>query len=247
MMDIQKIYLKQAHLFLNSSLFALLPTSILIFIIIVFIPSKNLMVFVVPFIIYSLFLFQNYLLNYKRYISLSNKIVTTDLPSLLSCPQILLYFVKEDNELVFLHPTGAFLGKISENKQSYSIHKGNKLHPKEFILIDSNESLLATYRKSDTLDVYRSDKSYFGGYSNGVFSMLTGEEMGKLSSKKFFWDDKIKTVQGEVVFRVRKGWMPIKYQEIFLNPNTPYVTIDPALSESEKLILISFLVKKFFN
>jgi hypothetical protein len=247
MMDIQKIYLKQAQLFLNSSLFALLPTSIFIFTIIFFIPSKNVMVLVVPFIIYSLFLFQHYLLNYKRYIFLSNKIVTTDLPSLLSCQQILLYFVKEENELVFLHPTGAFLGKISENQQRYSTNKGNKLHPKEYILIDSNKKLLATYKKSETLDVYHSDQGYFGGFSNGVFSMLTGEEIGNLSSKKFYLDDKIKTVQGEVVFRVRKGWMPVKYQEIFLNPNTPYVTINPALSESEKLILISLLVKKFFK
>jgi hypothetical protein len=249
MMDIQKIYLRQAQLFLNSSLFALIPAWIFVFSIIVVIPGKNLMVLVIPFLIYSLFLFQNYLLNYKRFIALSNKIdhVSSNLPNLLSCQQILLYFVKEEKELVFLHPTGAFLGKISEKKHSFSINKRNRLHPKGFILIDSNENLLATYWRSDTIDVHLSDQGYFGGFSNGVFSKVKGETMGNLSSKKTFLDEQIKNGRGEVLFRVRKGWMPITNQKIFLNPNIPSVTINPALSDSEKLLFISLLVNKFFK
>ncbi|WP_230498106.1 hypothetical protein [Pseudoneobacillus rhizosphaerae] len=249
MMDIQKIYLRQAQLFLNSSLFALIPASVFVISIIVVIPGKNFMVLVLPFLIYSLFLFQNYLLNYKRYLSLSNKIekVAPSLPDLLSCQQVLLYFDKEEKALVFLHPNGAFLGMLSEKKHSFSINKGNMLHPKEFVLIDSNENILATYWKSETIDVHRSDKGYFGGFSNGFFSMITGEEIGELRSKKLFLDEQVKNGQGEVLLRVRKGWMPITNQKIFLNPNTPYVTINPALSDPEKLIFISLLVKKFFK
>lgn len=247
-MDIQKIYLRQAQLFLNSSLFSLIPASVFVFLIIVVIPGKNHMILVIPFLIYSLFLFQNYLLNYKRFITLTNKIekVGTELPNLLSCHQLLLYFDKEEKELVFLHPTGVILGKISEKEDSYSLNR-NRLHPKKFVLIDSNENVLASYWKSETIDVHRNGQGYFGGFSNGVFSMLTGETMGDLSSKKIYLDDQIKNGRGEVIFRVRKGWMPIKYQEIFLNPNTPNVTINPALSDSEKLIFISLLVKKFFK
>lgn len=248
-MDIQKIYLRQAQLFLNSSLFALIPASIFVISIIVVIPGKNLMVLVLPFLIYSFFLFQNYLLNYKRFIYLSNQIegVVSSQPDLLSCQQVLLYFVKEEKELVFLHPDGAFLGKLREEKHSYSINKGNRLHLKEFVLIDSNENILATYWKSETIDVHRSDQGYFGGLTNGFFSKITGEEMGKLISKNLFLDEQVKNGRGEVLFRVRKGWLPITNQKIFFNPNTPYVTINPALSDSEKLIFISLLVKKFFK
>jgi hypothetical protein len=248
-MDIQKIYLRQAQLFLNSSLVALIPASIFVISIIVVFPGKNLMIFVIPFLIYSFFLFQNYLLNYMKFISLSNKMekVASNQLDLLSFQQILLYFDKEEKELLFLHPTGAFLGKLSEKKNSFSINKGNRLLPKEFVLIDSNENILVTYWKSETIDVHRSDKGYFGGFSNGFFSKITGEEMGKLSSKKLFLDEQIKNARGEVLFRVRKGWLPISNQKIFLNPNTPYVTINPAFSDSEKLIFISLLVKKFFK
>jgi hypothetical protein len=247
-MDIQKIYLRQAQLFLNSSLFALIPASIFVLMIIVVIPEKNVMLLVIPFLIYSLFLFQNYILNYKRYISLSNKIekVATDLPDLLSCNHILLHFIKEERELVFLHPTGVYIGKISEKRENYSNKEGRRLHPSEFVLVDSNENLLATYWKSDTIDVHRNGQGYMGGFSDGVFSMLTGDAMGELSSKNIFLDDKIEYDQGDVVFRVRKGWMPLKYQEIFLNPNTPLVTINPDLPDSERLLYFSLLVKNFF-
>jgi hypothetical protein len=247
-MDIQKIYLRQAQLYLNSSLFALIPASIIILLIMIVIPRENLMVLVIPFLIYSLFLFQNYILNYKRFISLSkkNKLVVPDFPDLMSNNQILLYFNKEDRELVFLHPTGVYLGKISEKHGKYSSNKRSRLHPKEMVLIDSNGTLLATFWKSDTIDIHQNGYGYLGGFSSGVFSMLLGDSVGVLSSKYIFLDDYIENGRGEVVFRVRKGWMPLKYQEIFLNPNTPIVTINPSLTDSEKLLYFSLLVNRFF-
>jgi hypothetical protein len=246
-MDIQKIYLRQAELFLNSSLFVLLPASIFIFSIIVFIPSRNLMFLVIPFFIYSLFLFQNYLMNYNRFISLSNKITATDLPDLLSCQQILLYFDKDAREILFLHPTGQFLGKIIESQHHFTIYKGSHMHPREFVLVDSSENVLASYLKSNTIDVHRVNQGYFGGFSNGVFTMLTGKVIGSLSSGKIFFDEKIINGQGEIVFRVRKGWMPIKVQQIFLNPNTPHVTFNPVLSDSEKLLFLSLLINRYYK
>jgi hypothetical protein len=247
-MDIQKIYLRQAQLYLNSSLFVLIPASILILLIMFVIPGENPMVLVIPFLVYSLFLFQNYLLNYKKFISLSKntKMVIHDLPDLMSNPQILLYFNKEDRELVFLHPTGDYLGKICEIQGKYFLNKRNKLHPKELVLIDSNGTLLATYWKSDIIDIHQNGYGYLGGYSSGVFSMFPGDSVGVLSSKHIFLDDYIENGRGEIVFRVRKGWMPLKYQEIFLNPNTPIVTINSDLSDSQKLLYFSLFVKRFF-
>lgn len=247
-MDIQKLYLRQAQLYLNSSLFTLIPASIIILWLLVVIPGKNHMVLVLPFLIYSLFLFQNYILNYKRFLSLSKKIEmeVSDLPDLMSNHQILLYFNKEEGELVFLHPTGGYLGKISEKQGKYPFNKRSGLHPKELVLIDSKGTLLATYWKSDTIDVHQNVTGYLGGLSNGVFRMLPGESVGVLSSKHIFMDDHIENGRGEVVFRVRKGWMPLQYQELFLNPNTPIVTVNPALADSEKLLYFSLFVKRFF-
>jgi hypothetical protein len=247
-MDIQKLYLRQAQVYLNSSLFVLIPASIMILLIIVIIPGENLMVLVIPFLIYSLFLFQGYILNYKRFLSLSEKIkdVESNLPDLMSNHQILLYFNKKDRELVFLHPTGVYLGKICEIQGKYLFNNKNRLHPKELILIDSNGTLLASYWKSDTIDIHQNGHGYLGGFSRGVFSMLPGESVGILSSQHIFLDDHIENGCGNVVFRVRKGWMPLKYQQIFINPNTPIVTIDPTLSDSEKLLYFSLFIKRFF-
>jgi hypothetical protein len=71
-MDIQKIYLKQAHLYLNSSIIVLIPAGLAIWYILGY-SDKKLLVFVSPFLLYSLFLFQSYLLNYRRFLRVDRK------------------------------------------------------------------------------------------------------------------------------------------------------------------------------
>lgn len=250
-MDIQKVFLRQAHLYLNSSLVVLIPGVIFILLNILLFSKDILMVFVLPFLVYSLFLFQNYLLNYKRFLFSAGKIEKLDKPDFFSSNQYLLYFAKEENELLFLHPTGVMLGKIIEKKTQNTFNLESKLYPKEFILVDFNENYLSTFFwTKDTIDNYQKEYGYVGSLSyekERTFTKLSGEEVGISKCEPTFFDDYIKNNHDQVVLRVRKGWMPLKYQELFQNPNQPLLTLSPGLEEREKLFYFSLLIKKFFK
>lgn len=250
-MNIQKVFLKQAHLYLNSSLLVLIPVTLYILWNIVGISNEKLMVFVIPFLVYSVILFQIYLLNHNRTIQSSRNIKNLDNDSIdfFSLDQFVLYFEKEDRELLFFHPTGYLLGKLKEKKMKSLNQIGKGQIPKEYVLIDSNENELAAYyRNRDTMDVYLNEEGYYGGFSNenGTFRLLSDEVIGLVKCKTTFLDDQIENGDGEVILRVRKGVMPFNCQEIFRNPNTPMLTINPSIENHKKLLYFSILVKRFF-
>lgn len=251
-MNISKTHLKQAHLFLNSSIIVQIP-AFLSFLFILVYSEKQIMVFVAPFLIYSLFLFQNYLLNYKRFLCTSKKIdrkrvVTTDI---LSSPQLLVYFSKEESELLLFLPSGELMGRIIKAKPK----NFQRLFPKEFLLIDDKDNQLASYYLTNrSIDVIQYKKGYIGSFSltknstkKGEFQLLSGEIVGTLKSETIYLDDKIENANQQLVIRLKKGWMSLDSQEIFGNPNTPVLTISSSLDEREKLLYISLLLKRFYK
>lgn len=255
-MDISKIFLKQAHLCLNSSLVVLIPATFYIVLIMLVFSEKYLMILVIPFLVYSLFLFHHYLLNYRRYINTTRKIADFKNEKLerdfLCCNQYIIYFAKEERELIFLHPNGQILAKLIVKKSSKRNYQfvSSKL-PREFILVDKKGRHIATYLEiNEIIDVYQVGNGYIGGYSyenEETFHALSGETVGILKSKLTFMDDQIEDKKGQVVFRTLKGWMPVKYQELFINPNQPILTINPNVTRIDRIIYLSYFVKKFFK
>lgn len=247
-MDISKTHLKQAHLFLNSSILVQIPALLAIMLILLY-SEKQLMFLVAPFLLYSLYLFQNYLLNYNRYLTTTKnkKRKGTIITDILSSTQLLIFFAKEESELLLFHPKGKLMGRIKKIKTK-------RLLPKEFLLVDDNDTPLATYYLSDgSIDVIHYQNGYIGSFAptknenrKGVFQLLSGEMIGTLSSSNIFMDDKVENPNKQLVFRLKKGWMSLDSQELFGNPNTPVLSITTSLPESEKLLYLSILIKKFY-
>ncbi|MHC0035664.1 hypothetical protein [Pseudoneobacillus sp. C159] len=246
-MNIRQVYFKQAQLYLNSSLVTVLLGSIFIFLNVFIFSEKRLMVLSFPFLLYSLLLFQFYLLQYKRSISLSDKVIRSPRSSLLFNQQIILFYEKEAKTLLFFNSSGALTGKLFA-KQGSLTSRMDYYCPKEFILEDYNQNKLASYFYQDeTVDVYLPEHGYIGGAvlnKDTLFHNLSGDDKGEAIKAKLFLDEQVKNSFGQIIFRIRKGWMPIRCQKVFHTPNLPIVFINPTITNEEKLLYFSLLIKR---
>ncbi|WP_442594127.1 hypothetical protein [Neobacillus sp. D3-1R] len=250
-MDISKIQLKQAHLFLNSSIIVQIPASLFILYILIY-SEKQIMFLVAPFLVYSLFLFQNYLLYYKKSMYTSKKITKKNIggKNILSSSQVYLYFSKEDFELLLFSPSGKLLGKIIKGKRKYF----NWGLPKEFLLVNYQGIHLASfYYNAGSIEVIQQNTGYIGHFSypqrkinHGIFELLSGKKIGTVNSESIFLDDKILNENNQPVFQLKKGLMSLDSQEIFGNPNTPVLSVSSVLNEKERLLYMALLVKRYF-
>ncbi|MFD2445675.1 hypothetical protein ACFSO7_17080 [Bacillus sp. CGMCC 1.16607] len=246
-MDIQKTYLKQAHLFINSSIIVLIPAIILIVFILTSL-NKSIILLIIPFLIYSIYLFQSFLLSYKRYLKVGKRLekMTFKKNDFISDLRFFLYKDQEAKELLLFHASGVVLAKFMKKKMKPF---SNQFFPSEIILVDESEKVLASYFiKDGVIDVYQSENGYIGSFSseNGELLGLSGIIIGVLKKKMIFTDDRIINENGRSIFRIQKGWMPLESQKLFLNPNTPMLTLSSNLPENEKLLCFSAIVKRYF-
>jgi hypothetical protein len=246
-MDIQNVFKKQATLYLNSSLVVLFVAVFCFLANLFYFSNVNLILIVLPFIVYSIYLFHMYVMFHKRALVTVNTTFEA-VEDLFSQDQFLLYFIPEERELLYFHPTGTLMGKMIEQKKNKN--RDSRQLPSEYLLVDINNQVLATYYKSnDSVDVYEKARGYFGTFSYNEdkdFKMLSNEATGYLKKEAAVSDDYIKNQNNQVVFRIRKGWMPLKYQQIFHNPNLPVLTLHRELTKEEKLLYLSCLVNRFF-
>jgi hypothetical protein len=247
-MDIQNVFFKQASLYLNSSLVVLAVAVVGFLVKLFFLSNISLLILVLPFIAYSTYLFHMYLIYQKR-ASLPVKInIETEEDDLLALDQLVVYFIPEERAILLFHASGKLMGKLFELKKNRNIRK--LLMPKEYLLVDANNQLIATYYKSnETIEVYERARGYCGTYSYNEaqnFHMLSNDDTGILKSEAAVFDEYIKRQNNQVVFRIRKGWMPLKHQVVFHNPNLPVLTMHTQISREEKLLYCSSLITRFF-
>jgi hypothetical protein len=251
-MDIPKTYFKQSQKYLNSSLVALIPAVLFSGVLLLQFYEKRLLVFVIPFLLYSFCLFQGYVINKNRSMTatilLENSLINKINKSFLDYNQFVLFFSKEEKELLFFQPSGDILAKMI-------LKKAKKSHPREIQLIDYRNNLLATYYCGyHQVDVYIPGRGYIGSFyfeenhlNEGYFQVLSGKTIGTWKSNKWYMDDQIQDKQQQIISRTKKGLMPLQLQAIFLNPNAPMLTIFTTIKEEDQFLYFASTVKRYFH
>lgn len=74
----------------------------------------------------------------------------------------------------------------------------------------------------------------------------SGKYIGMVEGAKAFMDVHVYDRKNQEVGRLRRGWMPMEWSPLFPEPNTPVLSIRESMSESEKLLRMSFLINEFF-
>lgn len=245
-MDIPKAYLKQSQSYLNSSIMVLIPAILFAALFLFVMYERPLIILILPFLIYSFCLYQGFLINRNKYTITANYKGTAK-ESFLECQQYLLFFDKEDGELLFFHPSGEVIGKMIEIKTK-------RRSPREIRLVDASSRLLASYYISTGhIDVILAEKGFFGSFYRNkqmdkwLFQALSGEDIGQMKRNRWYMDEQVIDKDGRMILRCRRGIMPTNLQDVFQNPNLPVVKSESLLEQNDKLFYLSTLVKPFFG
>lgn len=70
--------------------------------------------------------------------------------------------------------------------------------------------------------------------------------MGAVEGSSIFMDEKVFTQENRPIGRLRRGWMPLEWSELFPEPNTPVLSFTEVMSEKDKLLRMSFIVNEYF-
>jgi hypothetical protein len=258
-MKIHDYYRGSANITLNGSIAALVLAVIIAVGNLYYFQNNYIMLFTIPFVVYSFISFQIYLYRLKQAISIDRNMShsTSYYQSLFSARHLLvLYMNQQESSVHLFYPDGHQAGMIKKYKQ-----KGFYLFRKAriYALYNSQNQAIGFYKikKSTSLviEVYDQNKRYLGCYEKDRVSWVkikkemldeSGGFIGSVEGSGYFMDERVFNKTRQQVGQLRRGWMPVEWEGRFPEPNTPVLSLAENLSEKDKLLRMSFLINEFF-
>lgn len=259
-MKINEYYRDTAHLSLNGSLAALVPTILIIGGNLSFFQNEGIMLFTIPFLVYSLISFQVYIFKMKRSIMIEKNIprVESHYHSLFEAKHLLVMFLNTQptTRLLLYFPDGQLAGVIKKYRG-----KGIRLFylSKTYSFYDHNDQIIGFFKvkgkKTIKIEVYDWKSVYVGCYEKKKTSWMKGKKelmdatgrcIGAVEGSSFYMDEQIVDKNKAQVGRLRRGWMPLTWSDLFPEPNTPVLSFWEGLSETDKLLRMSLLINEYF-
>lgn len=258
-MKIHEFYRGSANITLNGSIAALVPAIIIGVGNLYYFQNKQIMLLMIPFIIYSLISFQIYLYRVKQSVSIERTM--TQLQSyyqnIFEAKHLVVVFMNHQQPSLHLFfPDGHQAGMIKKYKQ-----KGFRLFRKSriYALYNKQEQTVGFYKikqsKRLVVEVYDRNMNFVGCYEKEKISWLkekkemideSGHNIGAVEGSAYYMDERVYNQSRQQVGRLRRGWMPLEWSGVFPEPNTPVLSLSETLSEKDKLLRMSFLINEYF-
>jgi len=258
-MKINEYYRDTANLNLNGSIAALIPAIVLIAGNLFFIKNKEIMILIIPFLIYSLICFQIYLFRMRQSLSIDRNLMNSErnLQSLFEARHLLVLFLNTNSSRLLLYfPDGHLAGMI---ERFYGKGLKKFSHSKIFALYHLDNEAIGYFkvsgRKVIKIDVFDQNRQYLGRFEKRKLDWRTnkkklldpkGRYIGAIEGSSTFMDEQIITSNPLPDGRLRRGWMPIEWSPLFPEPNTPVLSLRETLSEQDKLLRMSFIINEYF-
>lgn len=258
-MKINEYYRDTAKARLNGSIAALIPAIIIISGNLSYFQNKLVMVGCVPFIIYSLISFQIYLFRLNQSIAIGKNMSSSlgaNRTIFDESHLLLVYFDLLSPSLLLFFSNGYLAGKITKYKKGKRIFQRNR----DYVLLGLNDDILAIFRvkgrKKIKIEAFTKENEYLGCYEKTKKSILrkskkelldsSGRFVGAVEGSALFMDEQIYNNQSRRVGRLRRGWMPLEWSNIFPEPNTPVLSFWEGFSEKDKLLRMAMLINEYF-
>jgi hypothetical protein len=258
-MKIDDVYRNVARINLNGSILALIPAIFIVGGNFVFLQNNQIMLLVIPFLIYSIINFQLYIRKMKQALIISKNLPESHLPypTIFSSEQYLLYFFNTlSPRLLIFFPNGTLAGEVKEYCEI-----GLKLEgfSKTFAFYDFNKELICFFgvdEKKLKIEVFNQEKEYLGCLEKSNQSLSKkmkrellnreGRFIAAIEGSPLYMDERIVDSFQLQIGSLQRGWMPVEWNRYVLDPNTPVLSISKELSEKDKLLQLSFLIDEFF-
>jgi hypothetical protein len=258
-MKIDEYYRDTANLNLNGSIVALFPTILIVGGNILLFQHKGIMLFTIPFLVYSLISFQLYLFKMRKSISISR-----NMPLFKSCHQsifdvknlLVVYLNTKSLRLLLYFPNGNQAGEIKKYSEKKRFLGGVS---NTYALYDFQNQIIGffyvTEKKTVKIEVYDEKKVYLGCYEKRKINWrkskkelvdAKGRFLGAVEGSALYMDEHIFDPSNQHVGRLRRGWMPLEWSRLFPEPNTPVLSFKDGMSEKDKLLSLSLLINEYF-
>ncbi|AIE60385.1 hypothetical protein [Bacillus methanolicus] len=261
-MDIQQYYKKYAEISLNASIAACIPPFFILIIWLVVDHKLPILVMTLPFMVYSFFCYQNYLVGKRRYEEAAeNSLESNRSESFIESNDMLIAFLPAPSlRMLLFAPSGKLIGEVKDLRfwkwRWFLPYFMDRLFPGMYGLYNDKGELTAQIHlgngKDGFIKIYENDEllGFYIRIENDQLSDLKGEFVlgdeekmfcairSELNGEMRFYDQTGKTVCG-----LKKGWMPLEWGKYFRDPNTPILSFHHQSRKEEKIAVISFLVQ----
>lgn len=254
-MNIQQFYKKTASISLSVSLTTLIPPFFLIIYGIMIARDGRIVLIVLPFLVYSFFCYQNYLIYDRRSKAYIENILDDKQldQTLLKTDQILIHFLPAPAlRILFFSSEGQLLGELKERKlQSITWFLPrflDRLFEKKYGLYDESNHMIAIFTLNrNQIEITDKDQNIINIVSvlDDVHLKTIFESKGEeiVVTRTHMYMDFQFFLNQIRVSRLQKGIMPIEWENKIKDPNTPVFSFEKSLCDEQKLNMFAILVK----
>ncbi|MEH7344785.1 hypothetical protein V7122_13100 [Bacillus sp. JJ1532] len=256
-MNIQEYYKKSAMISLNASLASLVPPILLILYVIIIEPNKNIVLVIIPFLLYSLICYHYYLLNNLRSKEISSVQNHLNDGHLFDKEQVVITFLPAPTlRMQMFDINGNLLGEIRDRQfwpfRWFLPYFLDRVIEKRYGLYDATNQLIGCFiLKKKQIEIADSNFEVLSTCickpTNKSFTFTFENEKNTIFVKRSFQFMDIRFFDRNLITigRLRKGWMPLEWGNRFKDPNTPILTFEQPISAEDKLLTYAILTKLF--
>lgn len=262
-MNIQQYYRSAAHVALNGSLVALVPVILILGGGILFSVELPLFLITLPFCLYSFICYQDYLVQNQRSLE-SAVLISNEKKSILNTDNLLITFMPAPSlRMLLFEPNGNQIGEVRDERfwwwRWFLPYFIDRLFPKVYGLYDQKDHRKAIYHinlRKKQVKIYNSSGRELGRFTRntkaspslkrkGVIQSFENNHSLYVEGSTIYHNLYFRNEQGSILGKVIKGWMPMEWGKPFRNANTPFITFDANLNESDKILMISVLAEMY--
>lgn len=253
-MKIQNYYHYAAMTSLHASIVALIPPFFLVCIGVTLKQHHSILLLTLPFIVYSFISYQIFLVNKHRKEESEESVMERIGESVVGSSMAIQFLPAPSLRMLLFSKNGQLSAEIKDLYQ----YKFRWLLP---YFIDQLFPKTYTFSKSDVGQLYtfilRGKKIFImNNVGNKCVASVQRKSIKRyvvetnipnkevfVQSSSFFMDIKLYNSQGEILARVRRGFLPRIWDEHIKDVNTPILTFSEEVTDFDKVILLSILTK----
>ena len=252
-MNIQRYYEQTALTSIHTALLAFIPAIGLLLYIFLFSKQMELILLIIPFLLYSLSCYLKFLQNQKRANAVQINTINKQTMNhcLLSDTAFLITLTPAPSlRLQLFHSNGIKVGELRDTSTSL-VHwlMPKFLHTRmvrKYGLYDENDELIASY----LLDRDQIDICMYGeGSKERAFRGVRQENIYQFHQKAYqiekdgIHDFSIILLSTKnKVGQIQTGWMPLEWNQRFIDANTPIFRLQENLIKEERVQIFSILI-----
>ncbi|MEK3990825.1 hypothetical protein [Robertmurraya sp. FSL R5-0851] len=253
-MKIHNYYHYAAMTSLHASIVALIPPFFLLCIGVTLKQHHSVLLLTLPFMVYSFIAYQIYLVNKHRMEVLDETVDETIEESVVGSSMAVQFLPAPSLRMLLFNKNGQLSVEIKDVYQykfrwfiPYFI---DQFFPKTYTFSKSDGGELFTFilKGKNILIMNHVDGQCVGRVQRKPFKRYVVETDHStkevfLQSSSLFTDIKLCNSQGEILARLRRGFLPRIWDRHIKDENTPILTFSDEVTDLDKVMLLSILTK----